>query len=183
MKTYVCQGCNKNFSEYYEIEGKRIRLIHRKYCLECSPFNQFKMNKGQNKTKNIGDKRECAYCNRLLLLDRFNRKGKNNHNHHSYCKQCMLRINRELKKKFKDNCIKYKGGKCEHCGYDKCYAALEFHHIDPTKKDFWIAQGSKIFTYKIKLELDKCKLLCSNCHREEHIRLYEKSLINDGPMP
>lgn len=61
------------------------------------------------------------------------------------------------------------GGKCEHCGYSKCIAALEFHHTDPTKKDFSIAAtGSTRAWKKIEIELKKCKLLCSNCHREQH---------------
>lgn len=63
--------------------------------------------------------------------------------------------------------LEYKGFKCEICGYDKCIAALEFHH--PYEKDFGIS--SKGYTRaweKVKLELDKCILVCSNCHREIH---------------
>lgn len=46
--------------------------------------------------------------------------------------------------------------------------ALEFHHLDPTQKDFGI---SKTLTKSFKAlteETDKCILLCSNCHAEEH---------------
>lgn len=66
------------------------------------------------------------------------------------------------------------GNKCQKCGYDKCIRALEFHHLDPNEKDFGI---SKILTRSIsslKSEVDKCVLLCSNCHAEEHQRLYEE---------
>lgn len=65
--------------------------------------------------------------------------------------------------------ISYKGGKCCICGYSKCNAALEFHHLNPNEKDFGIA--SKGYTRawnKVKEELDKCILVCSNCHRELH---------------
>ena len=63
--------------------------------------------------------------------------------------------------------IEYKGGKCEVCGYNKCIAALDFHHIDPLEKDF--ALGSKISSWDIVVkELDKCIMVCSNCHREIH---------------
>lgn len=56
--------------------------------------------------------------------------------------------------------------------YDKCDQALEFHHIDPNLKDFSIAHVKLTkFSAKIMNELDKCVLLCSNCHREEHARL------------
>lgn len=66
------------------------------------------------------------------------------------------------------------GGKCEKCGYDKCQRALEFHHLDPNVKDFGISSIlTKSFASLVE-ESDKCILLCSNCHAEEHQRLYEE---------
>ena len=66
------------------------------------------------------------------------------------------------------------GGKCEKCGYDKCQRALEFHHLDPNVKDFGISSIlTKSFTSLVE-ESDKCILLCSNCHAEEHQRLYKE---------
>ena len=68
--------------------------------------------------------------------------------------------------------VKYKGGECERCGYDKCMPALEFHHRDPNEKEFSIgACGHTMSWDKMKKELDKCLLLCANCHREEHYNL------------
>lgn len=73
------------------------------------------------------------------------------------------------RKKIKELAVEYKGGKCKNCGYNKCIKALEFHHRDPTQKDFGIsAHGLTKSWEKIKLELDKCDMLCSNCHKEEH---------------
>lgn len=66
--------------------------------------------------------------------------------------------------------VAYKGGKCNLCGYNKSIWALEFHHRDPKEKEFTISGGTKSFE-KLKKELDKCDLLCSNCHSEEHERL------------
>lgn len=71
------------------------------------------------------------------------------------------------KKEKKKLLVEYKGGKCERCGYDKCIAALEFHHKNPKEKDFSISTNSLSFE-KMKLEVDKCELLCANCHREVH---------------
>lgn len=64
--------------------------------------------------------------------------------------------------------------KCEHCGEDE-ECCLEFHHRDPSKKDFIIAKGwQKGYSIeRIKKELDKCSCLCANCHRKEHKRLGE----------
>jgi 5-methylcytosine-specific restriction endonuclease McrA len=70
--------------------------------------------------------------------------------------------------------VKYKGGKCASCGYNKTLSALEFHHKDPKQKDFAISRrmnGATEATFELlKKELDKCNLLCSNCHREAHER-------------
>jgi len=60
------------------------------------------------------------------------------------------------------------GGKCERCGYSKCYAALEFHHKDPEMKEISIARVMKRKRETALIELKKCELICSNCHREEH---------------
>jgi len=65
--------------------------------------------------------------------------------------------------------IEYRGGKCAICGYRKSVNALEFHHLDSGKKDFGISAKGYTRSWKqVKDELDKCVLLCSNCHREVH---------------
>ena len=71
--------------------------------------------------------------------------------------------------------IEYKGGSCSSCGYDKCLAALEFHHRDTSKKDnipsHLLSQNQPLSDKRkayIAVELDKCDLLCANCHREIH---------------
>lgn len=70
--------------------------------------------------------------------------------------------------------IEYKGGKCSRCGYDKCMRALEFHHLNPQEKDFHPSKNLSKSIKSLKDEVDKCILLCSNCHAEEHQRLYEE---------
>lgn len=65
--------------------------------------------------------------------------------------------------------VEYKGGKCQRCGYDKYPDVLEFHHRDPKQKE---ASWNKIRLWswkKIEEELDKCDMLCANCHREVHL--------------
>lgn len=61
---------------------------------------------------------------------------------------------------------------CTRCGYNKTNVALEFHHRNPAEKDFSMA---KFKMYKlidiVKEELDKCDVLCSNCHKEVHHEL------------
>jgi DNA-binding CsgD family transcriptional regulator len=76
----------------------------------------------------------------------------------------------DWRKRVKLKLVDYKGGKCEICGYCKSLWALEFHHRDPELKDFTISSVSKSF-YKLKKEVDKCMLVCSNCHAELHEKL------------
>lgn len=73
------------------------------------------------------------------------------------------------RKQIRQMSLDYKGGKCQICGYNKCIRALDFHHRDPEKKDFGLsAKGYTRSWDSVKTELDKCVLLCSNCHREVH---------------
>lgn len=61
------------------------------------------------------------------------------------------------------------GGKCMLCGYSRCLEALDFHHRDPKKKDFGLSEGGITRSWeKTKKEIEKCALICANCHREVH---------------
>lgn len=74
--------------------------------------------------------------------------------------------------------IEYKGGKCQCCGYHTYDGALEFHHLTPGLKDFGIGEhGATKAWDKVKQELDKCILVCANCHREIHAGLIDLSNI------
>jgi predicted DNA-binding protein YlxM (UPF0122 family) len=78
---------------------------------------------------------------------------------------------KDYRVRVKQKAVDYKGGKCEICGYSKSISALEFHHKNSNKKDFGISGGTKSFE-SIKNELDKCILVCANCHREIHANLH-----------
>jgi hypothetical protein len=85
-------------------------------------------------------------------------------------KQCKWKMGVHLwRKRTKEKCIEYKGGSCSICGYSKCADAMEFHHVDSSEKEFGIGgKGVSRSWDRIKVELDKCVLLCANCHREVH---------------
>ena len=76
----------------------------------------------------------------------------------------------EWRRRKKIELVEYKGGECERCGYKKCIDALEFHHKNPDEKDFTISGKSWSFE-RLKKEVDKCILVCSNCHKEIHFEL------------
>jgi|SRR5690606_4371730 len=83
----------------------------------------------------------------------------------------------ERRRRIKKQAVEYKGGKCERCGYNKSYAAMDFHHKDPNEKDKSVSHISNKKWKFIKNELDKCQLLCSNCHREVHEEMHIKESI------
>ena len=98
-----------------------------------------------------------------------------------YCsKSCKNKFGVNKKRQLtKKKAIEYKGGKCEHCGFDKHHAALTFHHINPKLKAFPISSiGLTRKWITLRDELDKCMLLCSNCH---HILHYEENKKIDLP--
>lgn len=71
------------------------------------------------------------------------------------------------RQRLKARAVDYKGGRCQLCGYDRCLQALHFHHQDPSQKDFTVSGKTKAWE-DVRIELDKCLLLCANCHAEVH---------------
>lgn len=55
--------------------------------------------------------------------------------------------------------------KCEICSQNHP-AILQFHHVDPSQKDFCVMEASKCgwSIKRIKEEIKKCRVLCANCH-------------------
>ncbi len=87
------------------------------------------------------------------------------------CLKCGVEAVQKRRDDIKKKAVEYKGGKCIKCGYDRYIGALDFHHINPLLKTFSI--GYKGYTRsweKVKEELDKCDILCANCHRELHAK-------------
>lgn len=85
------------------------------------------------------------------------------------CKQCRTAAVQRRRVRLKELLVEYKGGKCENCGYVGHASVFDFHHIDPNEKDFSIsARGHTRSLERNKEEVDKCMLLCANCHRLKH---------------
>lgn len=74
------------------------------------------------------------------------------------------------RKKIRLKAIEHLGGKCIKCGYKKYPEVLEFHHRDPSKKDFNVSSKGHCRSWqRVEKEIEKCDLLCANCHREVHV--------------
>ena len=114
----------------------------------------------------------CPRCKKTLpLTEGFGNKRRGQPCGSNYCKRCQSEEAVERARKTKREAVDYLGGVCLVCGYNRCLGALEFHHKESSEKDFTIG-GKKLSSIKkIKPELDKCGLLCANCHREVHAGL------------
>ncbi len=91
-------------------------------------------------------------------------------------REYMIKAVAKRRKKIKEMAIEYLGSKCYFCGYNRCIAALDFHHLDERTKSFGLSQDGLTRSWKkTKKEIEKCFLVCSNCHREIHAGLLQPS--------
>lgn len=171
----TCLNCDLEFPYKVEIEGKVRNLQNRKYCLECSPFGDHNTKQLHSSIGNIiPAEKECVRCAEIKPAHCFYLRSSDRNKLRSYCKSCTTDIVRFRQREYKQSCVEYGGGSCQICGYKKCLSALTFHHLDPTEKEFNISRKhncSATLSEPIKNELDKCILLCFNCHQEEHEKI------------
>lgn len=124
---------------------------------------------GSNKLTDANVEKHCILCGKSFIANVYTRQ---------YCFECSPKglsaaeTLRFKKRKLKHILIEHKGGKCELCGYDSCEGALQFHHVDPTQKEFTLSHinlnDSTFSIERVFNEIDKCMLLCANCHAEQH---------------
>ena len=136
--------------------------------------------------------RQCTQCGITAFdeegLHLFNKDKRLPYGRTAKCRKCMatkhnkwMRDNRDKLNTWRHNAFKnkqdklaqYLGGiRCNHCGFTHTsFAPFDFHHKDPTTKDVTISDAINRSWKNLILEVDKCILLCSNCHRIEHERL------------
>jgi hypothetical protein len=131
-------------------------------------------------------KKECKKCKLVKNTKEFykqKQKGKKNGQlweyFDSYCISCRLNYTYERSREYKQKAYQYKGGKCADCGLNDDPSIFDFHHLDPNQKDFEIGEGRRMeLSEEVKRELDKCVLLCSNCHRRRHTKLRKEQKMN-----
>lgn len=103
---------------------------------------------------------QVKYCsNKCKSKGHYNKHKKNTNTTYSQYKRADIR-----KKEF----INLKGGGCSKCGYNKNYSALHFHHLKDKKFSLDSRNIANRSMESLLMELEKCVLLCANCHAEEH---------------
>lgn len=136
--------------KYGKIDNNLIKLINEKY---------FELKSSRDVAKLLGISRDSVRKYAIIPT-----KEK--------LSEEQLKINKsksvvDWRVRTKQKLVDYKGGECSKCGYNKCLAAMEFHHLDPNEKDFTISGKSWSFE-RLKSEADKCILVCNRCHTEIH---------------
>lgn len=121
----------------------------------------------------------CSLCGLTKELTYFYSNGRNKDGTIRYKPNCNSCTNTADRESFRLKVFEYlasinKTYSCEKCSYTNVFGSLDFHHVDPTQKDFEIGASTSTisqstFDTKYVPELNKCVLLCPNCHRMEHL--------------
>lgn len=112
----------------------------------------------------------CTKCKQELPIEDFNWRNKANNTRRSECKYCHSEHMKNLNRTKRDLVTQIKATeKCCKCGETRSYT-LDFHHIDGNNKEATVARMvSNTYSVKKTLnEIEKCVVLCANCHREFH---------------
>ena len=156
--TFKCLKCGKltTVSAAKSIRRTTCKNCIQHICLNCGKEFDISEGKGKKSTR-----RFCFEC-----LPQSTTKGSGRNEYHILWKKYVIT---KIKERY--------GSSCCICGYNKCFDALDFHHLDSAMKE---VNPSKIIHSSYKLddifrELDKCILVCANCHREIH----SKEKINE----
>ena len=193
---WKCKKCGNDFNIDWRKDKKTIQLDPTpKFCCRACANSRERPQELRTRVSEKMRKKPikwCSYC-KTKPLNKTNASG--------ICMDCQIVIKEKIRlgeiepdselyrfkfikvtnqesvkrhrRKYKRLLIEYKGGKCIVCDYNKFDGALDFHHLNPNEKDFSIGSTRKN-TYNLELikkEVDKCVLLCSNCHREFHAGL------------
>ena len=154
--------------QYNHPNDRRIIQSIRNYCnslnIECSHLPDIIET----------DTLKCPCCNQVKEKSNFYFSG--GKLAQKPCKACVREREKQKYKNHKQELNNYKiEHTCAKCGCDKFYV-IDFHHIDPSIKDFTIASNPRKNMKTLMKELEKCIPLCSNCHREFHYLEREKNI-------
>lgn len=139
------------------IDAGTVTLYVDKICKDCEQLKPCKWTTGFTQTGKPEYRARCDEC--------FNKHG-NKIRQKNRTRVTTNALDRKYARKVR--CVEYLGGECIDCGYSQCVKALTFHHRDSSTKSFDISQFLDVSWERIEAELDKCDLLCFNCHMERH---------------
>ena len=154
MLSIKCRKCKRNKSSTDFHAGKR-------QCKSCVS-EYYHANK-----KAIRDKQKKWYTENKETKKEYVKEWRANNPAQPEQKRTYTNDRRA---KLKEKCVEYMGGGGKDCGVNtNHYRVYDFHHLDTSTKLFSISTGGRSKSWeKVKNELDKCEMLCANCHRMRH---------------
>ena len=161
------------------LDGMTIMELAKHYGCSRTTITNFKKENGlvglskNGRTKAVGGVKLCKSCGTTKDLSEFYSNGYYNSGTKKYkpnCKSCEKQIKN---KQHYSRIVEILAGsdrelKCELCGYKSNLSALQFHHVDPSEKDYAISEMKSLAFEKVRDEINKCAVLCANCHTEIH---------------
>lgn len=158
-----CKKCNAQIPRKVFVNGKEHLVSKRIYCTGCSPLFSKKqylfrkeetLKKHSNDQSNLAGNKVCPICNKVFKYTK-----------NDVCSTCRNFYSRH---KCKIKCVEHLGGKCISCG-NQDIDVLTCHHRERKEKKFNLSANLNSISWeKIKQELNKCDLLCMNCHMKYH---------------
>lgn len=163
-----CIVCGKEFEAQ-----KSTKKYCSKDCVNAMRRNKWANREKEEKIKKLMPEKICPICGKAF------RPKNASANQRTCCYDCMPDGVQLTRGAFLAKIKQQRGGKCIRCGYDKCLKALEFHHVDPNKKDFTISNDHFKLIDAVE-ESKKCILICSNCHKELHDNMWSIEDLEEG---
>ena len=112
---------------------------------------------------------KCNICKEIKPLDDFGNSLGVHHGKMSRCKPCnLIQTRQRIDRKRADLNILKEAQGCMRCSYNEDGSKLHFHHRDPSTKLFGIHNSLTYSPQRVQEEIDKCDLLCTNCHATYH---------------
>ncbi|SRR6266550_3483425 len=145
-KSLICASCGKTFPAKQVVEGRMRSLYRRRFCLDCSPFGTHNTSKIPLRLRSTEELKQARRERRRASFRRSLYKRR---------------------RKRKRDLVEMYGGRCVDCGYATCVEALQFHHRDPSTKEFRLGEFNGSLARLLE-EAKKCDLLCANCHQLRH---------------
>ena len=165
LERYVEEG--KTIAEISETVGKSktsVRHWLNKYGLKTT-------GKAGAKPKSaiVDGMKTCNTCNKTLPVSEFRERKDRPGTLQPFCKPCSSDFVVKKNNQHKKALVKYMGGKCADCGIVGHHSIYDFHHVAPEHKDFTIQSNRHYSFTQLMGELDKCVMLCANCHTKRHL--------------
>ena len=146
-----CPKCSQPVPRFHIDEnGKKHNCQNRKYCFDCSPF-------GKHNTKKLEVNQGVVVDKNQYWIDYFHKRKD----------RVTVKIQSIV------------GTSCWVCGYNRAWRNLSFHHINPEDKLFGLTTRELMLKWdRVFQEMQKCVLVCHNCHGEIHEGLIDKHTIS-----